>query len=275
MSNTKAISVVDEVRGSLQKLSSQFKAALPPQIPVERFIRVAQTAITTSPQLMEANRASLWAACVKAAQDGLLPDGKEAVLVTYKTKAGIIANYQPMVGGILKKVRNSGELASISPHIVYSNDEFEFWIDEAGEHLKHKPKLGGERGEPTHVYAIAKTKDGAVYIEVMTTEEIEKVRSSSRAKDSGPWVNWWGEMARKTVIRRLAKRLPMSTDLDDVIRRDDELYDLDKSEASNGKSQRPSRVAKIVEEAKPVAEVAAQEPEQDEDDGLPNFDEIE
>jgi hypothetical protein len=60
-------------------------------------------------------------------------------------------------------------------------------------------------------------KDGSQLLEVMSLEEIEKVRKVSRAANNGPWVSWWGEMARKTVMRRLSKRLPMSTDLEDEV----------------------------------------------------------
>ena len=56
--------------------------------------------------------------------------------------------------------------------------------------------------------------------------EVEKIRRSSRAADAGPWVNHWGEMARKTVIKRLAKRLPSSADLDQVIASDNEAVGL-------------------------------------------------
>ena len=217
---TKALAPIDEIRGTIQKMEPQFRIALPNHIPPEKFVRVLQTAINNNQDLVKANRSSLLGAAMKAAQDGLLPDNKESALVTFKDQVV----YMPMIQGILKKVRNSGELASISPHVVYENDLFDYWIDEMGEHLKHKPKLTGARGEITHTYCIARTKDGAVYIEVMSKEEIEKVRSVSRSKDGGPWKAWYGEMAKKTVTRRLAKRLPMSTDLDTTIHADDELF---------------------------------------------------
>jgi recombination protein RecT len=35
-------------------------------------------------------------------------------------------------------------------------------------------------------------------------------------------VQWWDEMARKTVIRRIAKRLPSSADLDQTLELDNE-----------------------------------------------------
>ncbi len=86
--------------------------------------------------------------------------------------------------------------------------------------------MGEERGPAVAAYAVAKTKDGGIYREVMSVADINKVRDVSRSKDRGPWVDWWSEMARKTVIRRLSKRLPMSTDLQAVIERDDDMYDL-------------------------------------------------
>src|SRR3546814_3363580 len=66
-------------------------------------------------------------------------------------------------------------------------------------------------------------KDGSRLVEVRRKSDIEKVRAVSRAKGNGPWVQWWSEMARKTVMRRLSKRLPMSTDLDDAFERDETL----------------------------------------------------
>ena len=73
-----------------------------------------------------------------------------------------------MVGGILKKVRNSGELSSITAQIVYENDEFNYYIDADGEHISHRPNMFGDRGKRIGAYALAKTKDGAIYVEVMT-----------------------------------------------------------------------------------------------------------
>ena len=48
-------------------------------------------------------------------------------------------------------------------------------------------------------------------------DEVEKVRKTSRAGAFGPWKDWWDEMAKKTVIRRISKRLPSRADVDPVI----------------------------------------------------------
>ena len=210
---------IEAMRGTLVKMQPEFQAALPPQIPVEKFIRTTLTAVQMQPELLGADRRSLLGACMKAAQDGLLLDGREAAPVIFRTKEGPKVQYMPMVGGILKKIRNSGELASISAQVVYENDKFDYTLGD-DEHISHKPFLGSDRGKPIAVYAIAKTKDGAIYREVMSVSDVEKVRAASRASGAGPWVQWWDEMAKKTVIRRLAKRLPSSADVDQVMAAD-------------------------------------------------------
>jgi recombination protein RecT len=228
---SKQLTATDGLKKTLADMKPEFKKALPKHIKTEKFTRVLMTAVSANPQLVEADRTSLFAACMKLAQIGLMPDGKEAAIVTFRSKTGVQAKEMPMTQGLLKLVRNSGELASLSPQVVYKADEFAYWIDENGEHFKHVPTLTTDRGEMTHAYAMAKLKDGSIYLEVMSKEEIDKVRAVSRTKDGGPWVDWYTEMAKKTVVRRLTKRLPLSTDIEDIIKADDELYDLDQQEA--------------------------------------------
>lgn len=217
MSVANAITPIDSFRQTLTRMQGEFSAALPPQIPADRFIRTVLTAVQMNPRFLSADRRSLLGSCMKAAQDGLLLDGREAALVPF----GDALQYMPMIGGILKKVRNSGELATISANVVYQRDSFEYELGDE-ERIVHKPHLGEDRGKPVAVYAIAKTKDSAIYREVMSVAEVEKVRRASKAANGPAWTQWWDEMARKTAIKRLAKRLPSSADLDQVIASDNE-----------------------------------------------------
>lgn len=227
-------------------MEKQFALALPEHVSPERFVRVVVTAIQSNPDLQRANPDSVLGAALKCAQDGLLPDGREAALVVYNTKVKNPdtgrdewvkkAQYLPMIAGVLAKVRRSGELLTISSHIVYEQDAFTYILGD-DERIEHQPFMGGDRGKAIAAYAVAKTKDGGIYREVMTLGQIEQVRNVSRAKDSGPWKDWWDEMARKTVLRRLAKRLPMSTDLVEVFQRDDEHYDIAAADRAPAKPQ--------------------------------------
>jgi len=215
---TQANNPVAIIRQNLEVMAPQFKAALPAHVTVEKFSRVAMTAIQNNPQLQNADRASLFGAVVKLAQDGLLPDGREAALVMFGNKAQAM----PMIAGVLKKIRQSGEVAKISSQVVYENDEFviSYGFDEDVTHVP--PKLGQPRGKAIGAYATAILKDGSKLLEVMDLEQIEKVRKVSRSSGNGPWATWWDEMARKTVMRRLSKRLPMSTDLEEAVFQRDE-----------------------------------------------------
>jgi recombination protein RecT len=220
-------------RQQVESRQQEFAAALPAHIPAERFARVILTAVNKNPALLSADRASLFSSAMMAAADGLLCDGREAALVIYRTKKKDAngdywidaVQYMPMVGGILKKCRNSGELSSIVARVVYAGDNFRNWIDDKGEHLEYEAGDNQDRDVVRCAFAMAKLKDGSIEVEVLKPLDIEKIRSISRSKDKGPWVDWWEEMAKKSAIRRLSKRLPLNTDLDDLIRRDDNLYD--------------------------------------------------
>jgi recombination protein RecT len=219
MTNSSALQVSD-LRSSLNKMQREFETALPSQIPADRFIRTIVTAVQMEPTLLEADRKTLIGACMKAASDGLLLDGREAGLSVYKSRdTGIkTVSYMPMVGGILKKIRQSGEISSIRAHVVYEGDQFDFELGD-DERIQHKPNLS-QQDKPIAVYAIAKFKDGDIQREVMSYSQIQKIRAKATGIGKRCWDSEWGEMAKKTVIRRLAKRLPSSSELDQVFQSD-------------------------------------------------------
>lgn len=251
------------IKDQIEKREHEFARALPAHIPVERFKRVVLTAVQNNPDLLRADRQSFFNACMRSAQDGLLPDGRDGAIVIYSTKERRDgrdewikkAQWMPMVFGILKKIRNSGELAAITARVVYAGDRFRYWIDDSGEHVEYEPADNPDTNVVRRVFAMAKTKGGEVYVEPMSVEQIEKVRNVSRAKDKGPWVDWWDQMAIKTALRRLAKRLPMSSDLDDLLRRDDDLYDMQGASDQTVKGPRPSLVASLDRLAAPTPAV--------------------
>lgn len=217
--NGKAVSPVEQIRQQLLRMEPEFKSALPSHITPAKFQRVLMTVLQQSPDLLNADRRSLFASCLKCAADGLVPDGREAALVLFSGKV----QYMPMFAGIQKRVRNSGEVASLQAHVIYENDKF---LIRRGlsETLEHEPLFPGDRGKPIGAYAIAKFKDDSDPVfEIMDLNQIEAVRKVSRSGQNGPWKSWWDEMARKTVFRRLSKWLPMDANVDSVLAHDDEV----------------------------------------------------
>ena len=212
------LTVINEVRKSITAMQPQFKAALPSHVNAEKFTRVVMTAIQQAPDLLECDRRSLYHACMRAAQDGLLADGREGAIVKFKGTA----QWMPMVAGIMKKVRNSGEISTWSVHVVKENDEFDYQLGDH-EQIIHKPAMRN-RGNTVGAYSIVTMKDGEKSREFMDIDQINAIRTRSRSGNSGPWASDFDEMAKKTVVRRHSKRLPMSTDLDELLRQDDQLF---------------------------------------------------
>lgn len=184
----------------------QFAMALPRVgITAERMARFAMTALNRSPALLKCDPQTFLACIVQSAQLGLDPSGitGEAYLVPYGPKLTFIIGYR----GLLKLARRSGKLVEAAAHLVYAKDAFDYEYG-INSKLSHKP-AAGDRGPILYGYAYAKFKDGGSAFEVMTKDEIDAVRAKSPAGRSGPWVEHYEAMARKTVFRRLAKWLPL------------------------------------------------------------------
>jgi recombination protein RecT len=201
----------------LQERISTFKSALPPHLKPDRFIASVMTAVQLNQDLLACDRRSLFMACVRAAQDGLLPDGTEAAIVPLKDKAQYLVMYQ----GLMKKFRNSGEFRWVTAGLVREGEIYEHWITEQGEHFKHIP--GDDSDAPVRrVYALATTKDGGSFVADLSVKEINKRRAMSRAtRDDAPWKQWPEEMQKKTALRVLSKLLPKSSDIDAFLQRDE------------------------------------------------------
>src|SRR5712671_3442422 len=103
---------IAEVRLQLDTMLGQFAAVLPKHITAERFGRVVLTAIQNNPELLDCDRRSMWNAAMRAANDGLLPDGRLGAIVIYKVSGIKRAQWLPMIAGLRQKVRNSGEIES-------------------------------------------------------------------------------------------------------------------------------------------------------------------
>jgi phage RecT family recombinase len=206
----------------LENYAPQIAMALPKHIPIERFQRVLMTAVARDPALyLEADRRTLWNAAIQCATEGLIPDGNEAALVIYNTKKGDqwikAVQFLAMIAGVRKRMRNSGQVLSAEAECVFKNDEFDYAKGDE-PFIKHKPNLD-DPGEFRCAYAVIRLANGEILREVMSKAEIEKARAQNKSgsKEGSPWVKWYSEMARKTVLKRCAKGAPRSADMDRLL----------------------------------------------------------
>jgi recombination protein RecT len=202
-------------------LKMQINAALPKHMNADRMIRILTTEIKRVPELNECSLQSILGSIMQASQLGLeigsLIGHGYLVPFNKKDKATgrFIKECQFIIGyrGMIDLARRSGKLISISAQGVYENDTFEFEYG-INEKLRHIPAQS-ERGKFIASYAYAKLENNGYSFGVMFKNEIDKIREASKASKSeySPWSTHYEEMAKKTVIRRLFKYLPISIEL--------------------------------------------------------------
>lgn len=193
----------------------QMALAMPKSMTPDRLTRIVMTECRKTPALLKCAPESFYGAVLQCAALGLEPGSAlgHCYLLPFgngKDKQGR-PNAQLIIGyrGMIDLARRSGQIVSLQAYCVHEQDTFNYKLG-LDPDIEHIPASVADRGKVTHVYAVAKLKGGGVQFEVMSRAEIEKVRTSSKAGNSGPWFSHWEEMAKKTVIRRLFKYLPVS-----------------------------------------------------------------
>lgn len=188
-------------------MREQISLALPPQVTVDKFLRVAITAIQQAPSLLSAERNSLFAAIVTSAQLGLVPDSQlgEAYFVPFKGKVQLIPGYR----GLLKLARQ-GDIGFVEAELIHQNDDVKYVLGD-DSHFEAKVNWR-DRGPIEGVYALARFRDGGIAARVvMMKHQVDAIRARSQAANGPAWSDNYEEMMKKTALRRLAKLLPLST----------------------------------------------------------------
>lgn len=250
-----------DIRTWIEGMKGQFAMALPKLVTPERFIRVALTCLNKNPKLAACTQDSLLACLLDCAALGIEPDGRRAHLIPYGDKCTLIIDYK----GIAELVRRSGEVSTLHCGIVYPSDDFDYAFG-TGQFLKHKPTIQprGKDEKPMCVYSYVKLKDGQEDFDVMSIDDIERVRKRSRAGNNGPWVTDFDEMAKKSVFRRHSKWLPLSPELRDKIEKDDDAL----TEQERFAAAKPANAIEFGP-ALPESDAPADEPEEERKRGRP------
>jgi len=217
------------------KIKAQIALALPKHITADRLARIALTEVRKAPKLAQCDQTSFLGAIMQCAALGLEPGGAlgHCYLIPFENRRANRTEVQFIVGyrGMIDLARRSGQIVSLTARAVRKGDEFSYCygLDETIHHVPAE----GERGEITHVYAVAKLRDGGVQFEVMSIADVHKVRDSSQGYKTAvryakpgqapntPWTEHEEPMALKTVTRRLFKWLPVSIEMQSAIANDE------------------------------------------------------
>jgi recombination protein RecT len=227
VNNLPAKSKQAQVKDLLLNHREQIAQALPRHIRADHFIRTAITCINKTPKLLECSIPSLMGALITSAQLGLNPDGitGEAYLIPFsnsKKKPNgqwekvMEVQFIPGYRGLVQLAMRSGIVKSFQAREVYENDKFEYEFGLEPK-LIHVPVKVGERGILTYVYAVVHFTNGGSAFEVMNINEVAMIRMKSKAPNSPAWTEFFPEMAKKTVIRKISKMCPLSPEFNKAI----------------------------------------------------------
>lgn len=219
---TKSMSIPDLIRA----MQPEIKKALPEVITVERFMRMALSALNTTPKLQECTPMSFLAALMNAAQLGLEPNTPlgQAYLIPYKKKKSNTLECQFQIGykGLIDLSYRNPLVQSIQAQAVYENDEFEYELGLDAK-LIHRPALK-DRGEVILFYGLFKLVNGGYGFEVMSREDVDAhARIYSEGFDSSysPWKSNYIGMAKKTVIKQALKYAPVKAEFGKALSSDE------------------------------------------------------
>lgn len=203
------------MQGLILSMEKEIKKALPSVITPERFTRMALTALSTTPALMDCTPKSFLGAIMQAAQLGVEPNTPlgQAYLIPYKNKGVLECQFQLGYKGLIDLAYRSEEVSIVDAHEVYENDTFEYELG-LNPVLRHVPARR-DRGNVIYYYAIFRTVKGGYGFKVMSVDDVKSFaakKSKSYSSSFSPWTTDFDEMAKKTVLKKALKYAPLKTD---------------------------------------------------------------
>lgn len=258
-----------EFEVALRESESQFAQMLPQflQRQSSRLFAVALRAIKDQ-KLAQCQPITVVAAVIQSAELGIPIDNTHGALVPFRDNDKKIINCQfiAMYRGLMMSVRRGGEIRQFSAENVFAGDVFRITYG-TQRRLHHVPDYDAKRTKDTLLgaYATARWKDGTVDFDYLSLDELLAIKARARAQ-KGPWAHPrdFFEMTKKSALRRLCKKLPLSTEmaawLDADEKRELDIEDSDPVEAEfedvtpsggKGKGWRPSKLNTDLEQDPP------------------------
>lgn len=224
------------IKDYIKMYKGEIAKALPSVMTPERFARIVTTAVTNNPKLAQCTPQSFVGAMLNSAQLGLEPNTSlgQAYLIPYGDKCQFQIGYR----GLLDLAFRTGEVKSITAEVVKENDTFEYELGLEPK-LKHIPRKTN-RGNSIFYYAVFKLKNGGEGFTVMSKEEIEgHAKKYSKSYGSSPWLTEFDEMAKKTVLKKLLKYMPLKTEFVRAVAQDETIKEFD-STSDNNMTEKPN-----------------------------------
>jgi recombination protein RecT len=220
---------IDVIQDELFRRKQIFLSIMPDRAMLERFMQIMVSRVGRDTKLIRCHPVTVARAFTHCAELGLDPSpalGYVAFIARWnkdlpdfyeKGKRGSYElTVQTTYKGFCQLMYQSGSISSIEGAAVYAKDVL---VYEQGltPILRHVPTNDPDPGTIVGAWALIrfKDKDAVPHAEYLPAWRINKVRDESGPKDregriTGPWSTWPDEMATKTVLRHLAKKVPFA-----------------------------------------------------------------
>lgn len=257
--------VLKTAHGQLEKLLVSKAGALPRDFNQTRFLQNCMTVLQDTKGIEKVQPITIARTMLKGAFLGLDFMNKECYAIPYGNSLQFQTDYKGEVK--LAKKYSINPIKDIYAKLVRVGDDFVEEIRDGQQYISFKPQPFND-GEIIGAFAVCFYNDGSMIYETMSKKEIEAVRDNYSKMPKGPtWTKSYGEMCKKTVLRRLCKNI--SLDFDSIEQR--QAYD-DGGDAEFKDQQQPKGKAKNILDDKEIeeAEYSIIDDEISEDD-LPDF----
>lgn len=231
MANQTHLAVIKQTKSNLSTMLGREKEALPKGLNTLRFMQNVLTVLNEQDRSnMKGQEFNLAKCIIKGAMLNLDFLNKECYIITYGGKPEFMTDYKGEIKLCLE--HSVRPIRDIYAKVVKEGDEFEEGVDRGQQYINFKSKPFNN-GKIIGAFAIVYYKDGGMQYDSMSREEIELVRDlySKKSKKtgdfSGAWTNSFGEMAKKTVLRRLCKLINITFDTPEQRKAWDESSDME------------------------------------------------
>lgn len=238
-------------KGISESLEKQV-AALPADLNKQRFIQNCMTVLQEGQaDFSQCQSGTVVRTLLKGAFLGLDFFSGECYAIPYKGECKFQTDYKGEIK--LAKKYSSNPIKDIYAKVVREGDEFEEVIENGQQKINFRPKTFND-GEILGAFAICLYKDGSMIYDTMSKADIEHTRRTfSKAADSKAWKESYGEMCKKTVLRRLCKLIDLNFDNAEQIKA------FEDGSAFDVKGTEPKEVEKAVDVMADVVDTTAEE----------------
>lgn len=210
------ISTSNKISDVLFEKLEEMKEALPADFNTRKYTLNCVSLLNQNDNLAEFSRnvkngnAQIIAGFERGALLGLDAIQDEMYLIPYGSKLQFMPSYKGMAK--MAKKYSQRPINEIYAKLVHDVDDFSLEIIDGKQKVYYKPNEPFKKHEVIGVFAVCEYKDGGMIVEMMSSDDVEVCRKHSKAQNSPAWSKHWGEMAKKTVLRRLCKNISLDMD---------------------------------------------------------------